>query len=471
MSTVIGATTTGSSPLLGGRYRLQEIIGRGGMAVVYRAHDESLDRPVAVKVFHAGLVDPARQEAELGVLASLDHHGLVNLLDAGTTETTAGLERFLVMALVTGQDLADRITAGPIASRHIGEIGYDLAEALDYIHSHGVVHRDIKPSNILLVDYGDNTKRARAKLTDFGIALAEDVERLTAEGVTTGTAAFLSPEQARGGEVGKASDVYSLGLVLLQCFTRRTEFPGSLVESAIARLSRDPVIPPELPENWRHALAAMTAQDPAARPVDGELVALLRQVVITESARHRDQVLEEADERAQTWGDTAPDNISAFPDEALQRAAALAARILHAPIAVVSVIDGERTLFRSYFGEQVADIARQISLAPGSAPSPVPVVIHDGLVDPRVRESHLVTGPLGLRFYVGVPLTGSDGSTLGTLSVLDTVPHETTADDLLNLEDLAALVVEQLESRRPASGRTLDTLPRISGIDVPTQAL
>ncbi|WIB11625.1 serine/threonine-protein kinase [Curtobacterium sp. MCPF17_052] len=143
-----------------------------------------------------------------------------------------------------------------------------MAEALDYIHAQGVVHRDIKPSNILLVDYGNGSDRARARLTDFGIALAAGVERLTADGVTTGTAAYLSPEQARGADVGPASDVYSLGLVLLQCFTRRREFPGSLVESALARLSRDPVVPEPLPDHWKNALAAMTAQDPP-RPTGG----------------------------------------------------------------------------------------------------------------------------------------------------------------------------------------------------------
>lgn len=271
--------------LLAGRYRLEKIIGQGGMSVVHHAWDESLDRPVAVKLFHPGIVDIARQEAEQGVLATLDHHNLVSLLDAGVVEDRHGaLQRFIVMALVHGQDLEERLALGPLASRHIAEIGYDMAEALDYIHAQGVVHRDIKPSNILLVDYGNGSDRARARLTDFGIALAAGVERLTADGVTTGTAAYLSPEQARGADVGPASDVYSLGLVLLQCFTRRREFPGSLVESALARLSRDPVVPEPLPDHWKNALAAMTAQDPRDRPVGAELVALLRDVVITDTA-------------------------------------------------------------------------------------------------------------------------------------------------------------------------------------------
>lgn len=450
----------GENAILGERYRLEEPIGRGGMAVVYRAHDENLDRAVAVKVFHAGMVEPARQEAELGVLSALDHHALVSLLDAGVSETPTGLARYLVMSLVTGPNLADRIAERPISSRHISEIGYDLAEALDYIHAHGVIHRDLKPSNILLVDYGDHSGRARAKLTDFGIALADDVERLTAEGVTTGTAAFLSPEQAAGSAVGPASDVYSLGLVLLQCFTRRHEFPGSIVESAIARLSRDPVIPGELSEQWRLTLQAMTSRDPASRPVGGELVALLRQTVIAENARHRDDASDLAAGHVVEQID--PAILDTLPDEALQRATAMAARLFDASIAIVSVVDDDRTWFRSYYGEQVADIARHINHVPSAVPSTSPVVITDGLLDQRARDSHLVTGPLALRFYVGVPLTRRDGVTIGTLSVLDSAPRTPTDDDMKNLEDLAALMVAQLELRQQSLRITQDSLEGVS---------
>lgn len=453
-----------SAPLLDGRYRLEQAIGQGGMSVVYRGVDESLHRPVAIKVFHAGIVDIARQEAELGVLASLEHHNLVSLLDAGVVLGADGnRQRYIVMALVVGQDLEERLAVGPLASRHIAEIGYDMAEALDYIHAHGVVHRDIKPSNILLVDYGNDSDRARARLTDFGIALAAGVERLTADGVTTGTAAYLSPEQARGADVGPASDVYSLGLVLLQCFTRRREFPGSLVESAVARLSRDPVVPEPLPDHWKQLLRAMTAQDPAARPLGAELVALLRDVVITETAA-ADHVVDPsagaAPDPTPARADTErPATLDSLPDESLQRTTAMAARLFDAPIALVEVLDEDREWSQSYIAEGVDEAARSISFRNGFAPVPVPVVIPDGSAHPEMRNSPLVTGPLGIRFYVSVPLVKHDGSTIGTLAVLDTRAREATEDDLANLHDLAALAVSQLEIRQESLRTTSDALP------------
>ncbi len=450
-----------AAPLLDGRYRLEHAIGQGGMSTVYRGVDESLHRPVAVKVFHAGTVDVARQEAELGVLAALEHHNLVSLLDTGVVTGRDGThQRYLVMALVTGQDLEERLALGPLAARHIAEIGYDMAEALDYIHSHGVVHRDIKPSNILLVDYGNDSDRARARLTDFGIALAAGVERLTADGVTTGTAAYLSPEQARGAEVGAPSDVYSLGLVLLQCFTRRREFPGSLVESAVARLSRDPVVPEPLPDHWKHLLTAMTAQDPAARPAGADLVTMLRDVVIAETTG-ADHVVDTAPAGpAPTTADTPrPATLDSLPEEALGRTTAMAARLFDAPIALVEVLDEDRAWSQSYIAPGVDDAARHINFRNGFAPVPVPVVIPDGSVHPEMQHSPLVTGPLGIRFYVSVPLVRHDGSPIGTLAVLDTKPRQATEADLANLHDLAALAVTQLEIRQESLRTTSDALP------------
>ena len=463
-----------TAPLLDGRYRIEAPIGQGGVSVVYRAFDESLHRPVAVKVFHQGIVDIARQEAELGVLASLEHHNLVSLLDAGVVAAEdGGQQRYIVMALVVGQDLEARLSVGPLASRHIAEVGYDMAEALHYIHARGVVHRDIKPSNILLVDYGNGSDRARARLTDFGIALAAGVERLTADGVTTGTAAYLSPEQARGADVGPASDVYSLGLVLLQCFTRRREFPGSLVESAVARLSRDPVVPEPLPEHWKTLLRAMTAQDPRDRPLGADLVTLLRDVVIADTAVEDRVVDPDGAAPASATEASAgavpapagpvtgsrPATLDELPEEALHRTTAMAARLFDAPIALVEVLDEDREWSQSYIAEGVDEAARNISFRNGFAPVPVPVVIPDGSQHPEMRNSPLVTGPLGIRFYVSVPLVKHDGEPIGTLAVLDTRPREATEADLANLHDLAALAVTQLELRQESLRTTSDALP------------
>ena len=434
--------------LLGERYRIETAIGFGGMATVYRATDEALGRAVAVKLFDSISHDPARQESELAVLASLDHHGVVNLYDAGVDRDDFGRSRrYLVMALVTGQNLHERILVSPIASRHIAEIGYDMAEALEYIHARNVLHRDIKPANILLVDYGSDAPRARAKLTDFGIALSEDIERMTAEGVTTGTAAYLSPEQVAGTPLTPASDIYSLGLALLQSFTRSIEFPGSMVESAMARLSRDPVIPDFLPPHWHALLSAMTARDPEHRPVGHELVSVFQQVVIADSARHKDtedDIFYPADPQPSSDRSAILDTI---PDEALHRVTAMAARLFSAPISIVSVVDHDRTWFRSHYGPEVDQIARDVDLRTATIAHTEPVIIENGQRDPRSQDSHLVTGPLGLRFYVGVPLKRNDGQTIGTLSVLDFTPRTATATEVANLQDLAALVVAQLEAR------------------------
>jgi len=263
--------------LLGERYRLKELIGSGGMASVYRAADERLGREVAIKVFHTSAIDQgdiARQQAETNVLASLNHHSLVTLLDVGVHRASSDRRQiYLVMELVDGVDLRERLLRGAISARHIAQIGYDLAEGLEYIHGRGVVHRDIKPANILLAQYSTQL-RTRAKLTDFGIALYPSSERLTDDGMTSGTAAYLSPEQAKGEDVGPPSDVYSLGLVLLECFTREVEFQGQPVPAALARLLRDPVIPESLAPPWRDLLVSMLMREPELRPPVGEVLPL-----------------------------------------------------------------------------------------------------------------------------------------------------------------------------------------------------
>ena len=461
--------------LLGDRYWLESVLGRGGTSTVFRASDQVLGRQVAIKLFtHSSDSDTGRQESEVGVLSSLNHHGLVNLFDAGVDVTEDGQRhRYLVMEFVRGTDLQSRLAAGPISSRHIAEIGFDIAEALEYVHDNKVVHRDIKPSNILLVDYGNGAPRARAKLSDFGIALSEDMERMTREGATTGTAAYLSPEQAGGTKVGKQSDVYSLGLVLLECFTRHVEYPGTIVESAVARVTRNPIIPDDLPDHWRSLLRAMTARRPSDRPQPRELVASLRQLVIAESAKHKDidapllPASEPADSEAlrAAYMDT-------LPDLALDRVTALAARLFAAPIAIISVVDSDRVWLKSHFGAEVDQILRSVDL---TSPGPLlqeTIVVEDALLRETTRQNPLVTGPAGLRFFAGTPLRRDGAEVIGTLSVFDTKPHNVTEVELANLEDLAALVMVQLDLRREGRRMTgeLDT-PMISSESISTQPM
>jgi serine/threonine protein kinase len=458
--------------LLGDRYWLESVLGHGGMSTVFRARDQVLGREVAIKLFtQSSASDTSRQESELAVLSSLSHHGLVNLFDAGVDVAEDGQRRrFLVMEFIRGTDLQSRLAAGPITPRHVAEVGFDIAEALEYVHGNNVVHRDIKPSNILLVDYGNGAPRARAKLSDFGIALSEDMERMTREGATTGTAAYLSPEQAAGALVGTQSDVYSLGLVLLECFTRHVEYPGSIVESAVARVTRNPVIPDDLPEHWQSLLSAMTARRPSDRPPPRELVASLRQLVIAESARHKDIDAPllvatgpaESEALRSAYMDT-------FPDMALDRVTSLAARLFSAPIAMVSVLDNDRVWLKSHFGAEVDHILRQVDL---STPRPLPqetVVIEDALLNESARQSTLVSGEAGLRFFAGVPLRRDGGEVIGTLSVFDTKPHAVTEIEMANLEDLAALVMVQLDLRRESRRMTgeIDS-PLISSVSIET---
>ncbi|WP_456788205.1 serine/threonine-protein kinase [Cellulomonas sp. P5_C5] len=262
-------------PLLGGRYRLDEVLGRGGMATVHRAHDVLLERDVAVKVFPAvldGHDDLLRNRAEIRVLATLSHPGLVTLHDAGSVHGDDGSEQvYLVMELVEGPTLAERLRQGPLDVEQTARVGRDVAEALATVHERDIVHRDIKPANMLLTsaDALDATRRRgepAVKLADFGIARLADATRLTLTGMTLGTMSYLSPEQATGGELGPRSDVYGLGLVLLECATGRPAFTGTMAEVATARLVAAPDIPVDLDPRLGDLLARMTRMSPQDRP-------------------------------------------------------------------------------------------------------------------------------------------------------------------------------------------------------------
>jgi serine/threonine protein kinase len=257
------------------------LIGRGGMASVYRAKDDQLGRSVAIKVFPVSdetSADLGRETSEIRLLASLNHHALVTLFDASVDADAAVDRAFLVMELVEGPTLRERIDTGPIGEADVAMMTIDLAEALHVVHASGVVHRDIKPANILLNPSASPTTEFRAKLTDFGIAYLIDSTRLTTPGTVIGTAAYLSPEQARGDAPGSASDIYSLGLVILEALTGTKAFEGTMIESLSARLVNDPAVPGSVGGQWRSLLTAMTVRDPALRPTALEVAELARAI-------------------------------------------------------------------------------------------------------------------------------------------------------------------------------------------------
>ncbi|MFE9685130.1 protein kinase [Streptomyces sp. NPDC006285] len=247
-----------STEILGGRYRLDALLGSGGAADVHRGFDLRMRRPVAVKFFRpdTGFDLEENLHSEAVIQARLHHPGLVTAYDTGRHDGRA----FLVMQLVEGNTLRDLIAGGPLSPGTTAALGADLAQALAHAHDAGIVHRDVKPSNILL----DASRRPY--LTDFGISQVLDATTRTATGTLIGTAAYLSPEQVLGRPVGRPADVYALGLVLLECLTGRLEYDGGPLEAAIARLHRRPVVPDGLPGQLTGLLRDMTALDEQTRP-------------------------------------------------------------------------------------------------------------------------------------------------------------------------------------------------------------
>ncbi|MCZ4520442.1 serine/threonine-protein kinase [Rhodococcus ruber] len=252
------------------------------MADVVHAEDQVLGRSVAVKIFrHGEPVDTVRRiDAEIRTLASLSHPGLVTLYDAGTAPDSTGIPSpYLVMELIDGPTLNSFRQNRSMHAVHVARIGSEMAEALAYIHDRGVVHRDIKPANILIAQAPDSRAGQCVKLADFGIARIVDSERLTEHGTTVGTAHYLSPEQATGTPAGPPTDIYTLGLVLIECLTGTMVFEGSAVAAAVARLHRDPAVPEQLGPEWHSLLTAMTSRQPGDRPDAAAVAHRLRRIL------------------------------------------------------------------------------------------------------------------------------------------------------------------------------------------------
>src|SRR5919106_3303727 len=227
--------------LISGRYRLIAPLGEGGMATIWRAIDEQLDREVAVKILRPQFSsDPgfaARFKQEARAAGGLSHPNIVGVYDYGTDGPDG--EQYIVMELVTGRDLSAILRERHSLSIDDSvRIAIGVASALEVAHRKGIVHRDVKPGNILITDGGD------VKVTDFGIARAVSEASMTVTGTTLGSVHYFSPEQARGDEVTGVSDVYALGIVLFEMLTGRRPFEGdSAAAVALKRLNEDPPRP------------------------------------------------------------------------------------------------------------------------------------------------------------------------------------------------------------------------------------
>jgi len=263
-------------PVAGDRYVVGELLGRGGMASVYRAEDTLLGRTVAIKFFAEEADSHAhgdRKRSEVRVLASLNHPALVTVFDANLEAEPSA---YLVMEFVDGPALHERLAAGPLPATEAVRMLADLSEALTVVHGAGIVHRDIKPSNVLLTA-ASGGRASRAKLADFGIAQLADGTRLTMPGSFMGTAAYLAPEQLANAKPAPAADIYSLGLVILETITGERAFPGTAAESASARVVSDPSIPQSVPVALREVLSSMTAREPHQRPTAARVVEMATQ--------------------------------------------------------------------------------------------------------------------------------------------------------------------------------------------------
>jgi serine/threonine-protein kinase len=278
--------------LLAGRYELEELSGSGGMSRVYRARDRQLGRLVAIKVLHERYADdPAyvdRFRREARAVARLSHPNIVTIIDRGEADGS----QFIVFEHVDGENLKQLVAhAGPLPVRRTLDLAIDVARALAFAHANGVVHRDVKPQNVLLPDGG-------AKVTDFGIARADDLEFGSGDteiGTVLGTADYISPEQARGERATELSDEYSLGVLLYELLTGHVPYPADTAVAAATRHATDPVPDvlaerPDVPVRLAIAVERAMAKDPAERfpSMDaflGELVTARKELPTPDAAQ------------------------------------------------------------------------------------------------------------------------------------------------------------------------------------------
>ncbi|WP_067491100.1 serine/threonine protein kinase [Actinomadura hibisca] len=262
--------------LLGARYRLDSVVGQGGMGAVWHAHDLTLDREVAVKEV---VLPPGLTESERNVLfertfrearasARLNHPGVVTVHDVVEADGSP----WIVMELVHARSLQELLDQGPLSHRRVAEIGLQMLGALRHAHEKGILHRDVKPSNVLITDTG------RVVLTDFGIAQMEGDATLTQTGLVMGSPAYIPPERAAGERAVPASDLWSLGATLYAALEGHSPYERSDAMSSLQAALTEPVPPPRNAGPLGRVLDGLLAREPMHRMNAAQALPLLEQV-------------------------------------------------------------------------------------------------------------------------------------------------------------------------------------------------
>src|SRR5215813_10592259 len=268
-----------SGDVLRGRYRLDSLIGRGGMGVVYRATDLELHRRVAVKVISENSSDDARERLlrEARAAAALNHPHIISVFDVGEAN---GMP-FFVMEFVNGPSLSK---APPADLSRVVEVAVQICDALDHAHANSIVHRDLKPDNVLLSAVGQT---GSVKLADLGLALPGYGTRISRAGVIVGTAAYMAPEQALGQSVDGRTDLYALGVLLYEQTTGRLPFSGGEPLAVVSQHVHAPVVPPrvlrpDLPRALEAVILRLLQKNPTDRFATArETAAALRDSLLT----------------------------------------------------------------------------------------------------------------------------------------------------------------------------------------------
>jgi serine/threonine-protein kinase len=263
----------GEEGLLGGRYRLEHVVGHGGMATVFAAHDVVLERTVAIKLLQRrhdeGGIVQERFRREALTEARIVHPNVVTVHDVGEHDGRP----YIVMDYVEGRSLAELVAQGPMPAERVAVIGMGVARALAAAHAAGVVHRDVKPANILIDEHGI------PHLTDFGLARASDGRDrdVTAPGILLGSAPYIAPEQARNAAALPACDLYALGAVLYHALAGEPPFDGEgAIDITLRRFEEDPPPltsrVPGVDEQLAALVHTLLAREPAGRPSSADAV-------------------------------------------------------------------------------------------------------------------------------------------------------------------------------------------------------